>query len=64
MNDPPTNTPARAATAAPCPRHGTEYRDDCRDCDHHRHPIPYDPPPRLESRLWAEFEDRRFKEVR
>lgn len=30
---------------SPCPRHGLDYSEACRDCDHHRYPVPYDPPP-------------------
>lgn len=29
----------------PCGQHGTDYSDHCRECDHSRFPIPYDPVP-------------------
>jgi hypothetical protein len=37
--------PDAAHAALPCSRHGTAYEDSCRECDHVRWPVPYDPPP-------------------
>jgi len=37
------------SAGARCYRHGTDWRDGCRDCDHCRFPMPYDPVP---SWLW------------